>query len=72
MHKLAVNMASLERKQMRMQIAEEGLRLGTIGGSASGRCCKRCGKMGARFTSSMNASSVWLGRASSRRRSASK
>ena len=30
-HKLAVNMASLERKQMRMQIAEEGLRLGTIG-----------------------------------------
>ena len=31
MHKLAVNMASLERKQMRMQIAEEGLRLGTIG-----------------------------------------
>jgi len=30
-HKLAVNMAALERKQMRMQIAEEGLRLGTIG-----------------------------------------
>ena len=30
-HTLAVNMASLERKQMRMQIAEEGLRLGTIG-----------------------------------------
>ena len=29
--KLAVNMATLERKQMRMQIAEEGLRLGTIG-----------------------------------------
>jgi len=29
--KLAVNMAMLERKQMRMQIAEEGLRLGTIG-----------------------------------------
>jgi len=29
--KLAVSMAALERKQMRMQIAEEGLRLGTIG-----------------------------------------
>jgi tousled-like kinase len=30
-HQLAVNLAALERKQMRMQIAEEGLRLGTIG-----------------------------------------
>ena len=30
-HQLAVNLAVLERKQMRMQIAEEGLRLGTIG-----------------------------------------
>lgn len=30
-HQLAVKLAALERKQMRMQIAEEGLRLGTIG-----------------------------------------
>lgn len=30
-HQLAVKLAAFERKQMRMQIAEEGLRLGTIG-----------------------------------------